>query len=262
MIGVVEVEKKRAVEQHSAQANQFAQRYRDLESNPYGSCFSYSRKRLDVWLARYLPSDGNGRRLLDLGCGTGDHLARYRKQGYDVAGVDGSGEMLRIAQLNNPGVEILASDVEHLPYPDRSFDYVICIEVLRYLPSPEGCVREIARVLRPGGVCLATAAPKWSLNGYWLVNRIAAQIRIGNLVQLRQFFTNSWQLNRSLAEAGFEQISLHGVYFGPVNWWERLAPWALPQLLRSWEPVDRAIADLSGLREFSNMFLVHATRNE
>jgi len=168
--------------------------------------------------------------------------------------------MLEQARVNNPGSEIRQADVESLPFNDRSFDFVLCIEVLRYLPDPEPCIREMARVLKPGGVCLATAAPTLSLNGYFLVNRIVNRRKVGNLVQLKQFFTTSRRLRSDFERAGFSQTSISGVYSGPVNWVERIVPRALPTTLRRWESVDKHLADQPFLREFSNMFLAHAIK--
>jgi ubiquinone/menaquinone biosynthesis C-methylase UbiE len=174
--------------------------------------------------------------------------------------VDGSEEMLGHARMNNPGAEILRADVEAIPFPDASFDFVVCIEVLRYLPASAACIQEMARVLKPGGVCLATATPVLNLNGYWLVNRIANAVRVGDLVRLKQFFTTSSKLRREFTDAGFQDSAVHGVYIGPINWIERLLPAALPRVLRAWEKKDAALADRAVLRELSNMFLVHATR--
>jgi ubiquinone/menaquinone biosynthesis C-methylase UbiE len=189
-------------------------------------------------------------------------MASLRARGFEVAGLDGSEEMLQQARANNPGADIRQADVEDIPYADGSFDFVLCIEVLRYLPDSSRCIREIGRVLKPGGVCLATAAPVLNLNGYWLVNRIANMVEVSNLVRLKQFFTSSSKLRREFLEAGFAEPRVHGVYFGPVNWIERLVPSALPSALRAWEPVDAAIADLAFVREFSNMFLVNAVKNK
>jgi SAM-dependent methyltransferase len=253
-------QKQLAIETHSTQADEFAERYRTPAADAYGSCFTYSRKRLDVWLQRYLPERGDGMRFLDVGCGTGDHMARYRARGFEVAGVDGSEKMLEHARANNPGAEIRRADVEAIPFPDCVFDFVLCIEVLRYLPDARNCVKEMARVLKPGGICLVTAAPIFNLNGYWLVNRVANVVRIGDLVRLKQFFTSSSNLRRRFQAAGFERPSIHGVYFGPINWVERLAPRALPSVLKTWEQADGSVADVPLLREFSNMFLVHAVK--
>jgi SAM-dependent methyltransferase len=260
MLMANETQKLRAVGQHSRQAGEFAERYRRLDATPFQSCFAYSRRRLEDWLERLLPKDGAGRRILDVGCGTGHHLTWLRDRGFDVAGVDGSAEMLAHARSANPGVELHQADVEHLPFPDGSFDAVLCVEVLRYLSDPGPCLREAARVLRPGGVLLVTAAPLLSLNGYWLVNRLAAMLPFVRLVQLRQFFTTSARLQRQVRDAGFAGSEVHGVYSGPLNWVERLVPWLLPRFLKEWERLDVALSDSEALREFSNMFLVQATR--
>ena len=255
-----EIQKRFAIDQHSIQAGEFARRYLDLDADVYGSCFTYSRRRLDVLLDRFLPRHGEGLSLLDVGCGTGHHLAGMRERGFEVAGVDGSEEMLEHARLNNPGADIRRADVEAIPFPDASFDFVVCREVLRYLPGSAACIQEMARVLKPGGVCLATATPVLNLNGYWLVNRIANTVRVGDLVRLKQFFTTSSKLRREFAEAGFQNSAVHGVYLGPINWVERLLPAALPRVLKAWEKSDAVLADRPVLRELSNMFLVHATR--
>lgn len=253
-----EAQKRAAIEQHSRQAEEFADRYRGLDAEARPTCFSYSRVRLDAMLDRLMPREGAGLRLLDLGCGTGHHMARFRGRGYDVAGVDGSAEMLDHARALNPGADVRQSDVDQISFEDASFDVIVCVEVLRYLPDITRCVAEMARVLKPGGVCLTTAAPRLSVNGYALVNRIAALAPVGNLVRLRQYFTTSVGLRRTFRRAGFDRTDVHGVYLGPVNWVERLAPRALPAALRAWGPVDARLADLPLVREFSNMFLMHA----
>jgi ubiquinone/menaquinone biosynthesis C-methylase UbiE len=260
MMTTVATQKRQAIDLHSAQADLFAARYDEADAAAYRDCFAYSRHRLQRLLDEYLPVNGGGARLLDVGCGTGHFLAELRRRGYDGAGVDGSAEMLAHARQVNPGAELRQADVEALPFPDASFDFLLCVEVLRYLPDPARCIAEFGRVLRPGGVCLATAAPAFNLNGYWLVNRLAPLVPFARLVRLRQFFSTSGGLRRHFAAAGFPAPVVHGVYFGPINWVERLAPRLLPRFLRGWERLDCALADRDGLREFANMFLVYAVR--
>lgn len=249
-----------AIELHSVQADIFASRYGVFSADAFKDCFVYSRYRLQLLLDRLLPLTGQQARLLDVGCGTGHYVAEYRRRGYDVAGVDGSPEMLDHARRLNPGCDLRLADVDDLPFGDGTFDHVLCIEVLRYLPDPSRCLHEMARVLKPGGTCLVTATPLLNLNGYWLVNRLAGLLPISNLVRLRQFFTTSGRLARQCLAAGFQAPMIHGVYLGPVNWVERLAPRWLPYFLKSWQRWDDALADRPGLRDFSNMFLVHAVR--
>jgi ubiquinone/menaquinone biosynthesis C-methylase UbiE len=253
-------QRDRAIEVHSAQAGEFDAAYRTLQAAPYANCFTYSRRRLDALLERTMPGPESGPKLLDVGCGTGFHLARLRSRGFEVAGIDGSEDMLARARTANPGADLRQGDVSALPFPDASFDVVLCVEVLRYLAQPEACLKEMARVLRPGGVCLVTAAPLLNLNGYWVVNRLATMVPLLGLVRLGQFFTTSGRLRRQLRRAGFDRIAVHGVYFGPINWVERLTPRALPRLLRAWEPVDAAVCDRPLLRDLANMFLVRAIK--
>ena len=250
-----------AIEAHSAVAKQFSQRYSGLEGDPFRNCFLYSRFQLERWLNQYLPIAGNGLRILDAGCGTGHYSSVLQGRGFSVTGIDGSEEMLAIARASNPGVEFRSADLtQRLPLPDAIFDYVVCIEVLRYLPDVAPVLSEFARVLRPGGVCLLTAMPLFNINGYWFVNRAAGLLGTKTISPLRQFFTTSWELGRQFRKAGFTTVSVHGVYTGPVNWVERLLPGRLPGFLRWWAPIDSKLCDFGMLREFSNMFLVRAIR--
>jgi ubiquinone/menaquinone biosynthesis C-methylase UbiE len=249
---------KRAVEVHSEQAGKFAARYG--QDDPYSSVFAYSRKRLDQLLDRYLPPTDQRLQLLDVGCGTGHQLARWRADGYEVAGVDGSDAMLAEARQNNPGVELKLADVQEIPFAGASFDRVTSIEVLRYLPDPTRSIEEMARVLRPGGVCLATAAPLLSVNGYALINRLALALPMANLTRLKQFFTTSRRLRQQFLDAGFSEVTIHGVYLGPLSWIERLGADRLSRFLRRWEPLDERLADRPVLRDLGNMLLVSAVR--
>ena len=256
----VEAGHRQAVDVHSAQAAEFAASYDAFEDDPYETCFTYSRMRLEQALDRYLPAYAPGQRALDVGCGTGHHLRILSGRGFETVGVDGSRAMLEEARQISPSAELKEADVASLPFPDSSYDLALCIEVLRYLPDPERCIAEIARVLRPGGVCLATAAPRFSVNGYALVNRLAVMVPVGDLVRLKQFFTTPAQLKRSFHGAGFSQVDVRGVYTGPINWVEHLSARQLPLFLRRWERVDRQLADRPRLRGASNMLLVKAVR--
>ena len=222
MNDVAENQKQAAVDQHSRQAEEFAERYRDMNAATKPSCFIYSRKRLDGW-----PIGSFLRTARDDACWTsvaalGTTWPRFAR-GFEVAGVDGSPDMLEHARLN-PGVEVHQTDVDHLPFADASLDFIVCVEVLRYVPEWSASLREIAQLLKPGGVALVTAAPLFSVNGYALVNRLALFLPAGRLVRLKQFFTTAAGLRRQFQTAGFGTVNIHGVYSGPINWIERLGP--------------------------------------
>lgn len=255
-----EAQKQLAVDTHSEQSKLFAERYRQIQEDPYRDCFVYSRRRLNLRLDKFLPERGEGLSMLDVGCGTGYHLNRYRERGFDLSGMDGSEEMLRQARLLNPEIDFKLGDVEKLPFPDQGFEFVMCVEVLRYLPDIGPCLREIHRVLKPGGMALITAAPPLQANAYWPVNRLTSLLRVGQLTKLKQFFHSASRLRRECRAAGFNSAEVHGVYGGPMIWLEHLVPTAMPRVLRAWEKVDAATADAKVLRVFANMTLVVAKK--
>jgi SAM-dependent methyltransferase len=100
-----------------------------------------------------------GERVLDVACGTGlvsFAAARAVGQAGGVCGVDLSGQMVdaaraRAAALGLGQAEFLRMDAESLDCADASFDVALCSLGLMYLPEPERALRELARVLRPGG---------------------------------------------------------------------------------------------------------------
>jgi SAM-dependent methyltransferase len=94
---------------------------------------------------------------LDLGCGLGLQTSSLRKRGYEVVGLDPSVGLLAVGQERLGASPVLAGSALELPFADQSLDFVYTIGVLHHLPGrafQEGAVREIARVLKPGGVLL------------------------------------------------------------------------------------------------------------
>lgn len=247
-----------AVRQHSREAESFTAGYGQLAQDPYASCFAYSRRRLDLLLARLLPQTAASPRLLDVGCGTGHHLKALRGRGYDAIGVDGSGAMLAEAMQTAAAAPLAQSDVSTLPFRAETFDLALSVEVLRYLDQPLPMLREIIRVLRPGGRCLVTAVPWLSLNGYPLLNRVLRS-RAG-FSPLRQYFTSVRGLRRQLESAGLREVEVHAVYWGPINWVERLAPARLPRFLRRFEATDERASARGWGRATANMLLAVARK--
>jgi ubiquinone/menaquinone biosynthesis C-methylase UbiE/uncharacterized membrane protein YbhN (UPF0104 family) len=94
---------------------------------------------------------------LDLGCGLGLQTAALRSRGYQVIGLDPSVGLLAVGQRRVGPSLVLAGSALDLPFRDASLDFVYTIGVLHHLPgraAQDQAVREIARVLKPGGVLL------------------------------------------------------------------------------------------------------------
>ena len=92
-----------------------------------------------------------GDRVLDACCGTGDLAIAARARGADVVGLDFSGRMLERARKKEPRIEWLEGDVLALPFDDGSFDAVTVGFGVRNVVDLEAGLRELRRVLRPGG---------------------------------------------------------------------------------------------------------------
>ncbi len=112
----------------------------------------FSGERLAI--ARELrPWAGDGRRFLDLGCGTGEFAGEFPAERY--VGVDPSVGYLRFAGGNRPG-SFVASTGEQLALADASFDAALVCGVLHHLPDTiaRAAMAELARVLKPGATVL------------------------------------------------------------------------------------------------------------
>ena len=96
---------------------------------------------------------GRGDEVLDVATGTGAVAQELiRQKGCDVVGVDQSREMLAVAREQLPAaVRLVEAGAEKLPFEDASFDALTFTYLLRYVEEPEATLRELARVVRPGG---------------------------------------------------------------------------------------------------------------
>jgi SAM-dependent methyltransferase len=99
--------------------------------------------------------NAQGLRVLDVGCGNGYVLSRYARHGAEVAGVDltATARELTARRFEIEGLtcDVRATDGDSLPFGDGHFDIVCSMGVLHHIEDPAPMVREIHRVLRPGG---------------------------------------------------------------------------------------------------------------
>jgi SAM-dependent methyltransferase len=105
-----------------------------------------------------LAGDVAGRRILDVGCGSGPLFAALRDRGAIVTGFDSSAGMLKLARRRlGDDADLLVADLGRpLPFPDGAFDDVVASLVLHYLEDWTAPLAELRRVLKPGGRLIAS----------------------------------------------------------------------------------------------------------
>lgn len=181
--------------------------------------------------ARAAAAAGAGGRALDVACGSGRLSAELRDRGSAVVGLDFSREMLRIAAADVGGVAFVRGDALALPFPDASFDAATIAFGLRNLAHPADGLREMLRVLRPGGraVVLEFVRPAAGLVGrtyrFYLrhvLPRIGGAVS-GDSAAYRYLSSTVDTYHRpeeliALArEAGWADVQLRGLNFGTVG---------------------------------------------
>jgi len=115
----------------------------------------------EAWLEKTLANITPGFRILDAGAGELQykrfcaHLDYYCQ---DFARYDGIGNNsgLQTGKWDQSALDII-SDITDIPEPDASFDAILCVEVLEHLPDPIKALRELTRLLKPGGTLIVTA---------------------------------------------------------------------------------------------------------
>jgi demethylmenaquinone methyltransferase/2-methoxy-6-polyprenyl-1,4-benzoquinol methylase len=159
-----------------------------------------------------------GARVLDACCGTGDLALADARAGGRVTGVDFSGEMLARAERKAPEFDWVQADAAALPFPDASFDAVTVGFGIRNLADLEGGLRELARVLVPGGRlgCLEITRPRGILRPFfrlWFdgLVPVAGKVLPGGaaysyLPASVRRFPGPEDLARAMEEAGFAGI--------------------------------------------------------
>ena len=171
-----------------------------------------------------------GRRLLEVGCGTGNFSLALARRGAQVVGLDRSGPMQARAQAKARGQALawVRGPAAPLPFAAESFDGVICILALDFMAARELALQEMVRVLRPGGFLAVGMLNRFSL---WTAARVVKAWFRPSLWRGVRFITPP-ALRRLLAgppELGNIRTR-QAVYFPP---WAKRASFAGLSLLRA-----------------------------
>ena len=181
-------------------------------SGPIGRLIAETQERqIAMFLAPI-----EGRRILDVGTGTGRAAIALAKRGAIVTGVDASAEMLQVAERRaheaDTAVTFARGDAHHLDFPDRSFDAVVCLRVLMHTPDWRASLGELCRVAQTRVV--------FDYPSLWSAAALQSVIRrvghaIDPAVEAYRVFP-ARAIARVLREAGFEVIGEHRQFVLPI----------------------------------------------
>lgn len=128
-------------------------------------------------------ANARGLRVLEIGCGLGTDGAQFARAGADYTGVDLTEAAIELArkkfELSGLRGEFRVADAENLDFADDSFDLVYSHGVLHHTPDTAGAVREIHRVLKPGGRAIVMLYHRGSYNyrvGIRVLRRTGARL--------------------------------------------------------------------------------------
>jgi ubiquinone/menaquinone biosynthesis C-methylase UbiE len=253
-----------AIDHHHDFAPVFEQYYRDLESSRFSNAFAYGRHKVDVLLERELGTLPRGSRVLDVGCGTGMYLKRFEDMGLEASGVEPAEAMRRAAERSAPHAIVKDGVATSLPFADASFDAVVAIEVLRYLNADDNraSLREMYRVLRPGGRIFVTLVNRWALDGFYVLQRVRRVARGGQDDRRHPHceFTTPAEARRELERTGFTDVHTYGRLLAPVRIAYKLGNRIGQLVARSVEPVDDFVNQLNVAQPFAGHLVAVARR--
>lgn len=159
-----------------------------------------------------------GLRILDVGCGDAALAVALTQRGALVTGVDADPSMLgagRVrAEASGIAPELIQGDTRALPFADGRFDVVLAVTVLCFVDDAAGAMREMARVLRPGGRLAIGELGRWNL---WAAKRRLSGW-LGSRVWQSATFRTAGALKRLLTDAGLAVTAVRGaVYYPPLG---------------------------------------------
>jgi ubiquinone/menaquinone biosynthesis C-methylase UbiE len=194
---------------------------------------------LDIIEEQHLTPDS---RVLDIGCGAGVIAIELARRGFIVNAIDSVAAMIELTQeqaaTNGLEARIFAAvgDAHHLAFEDASFSVVVAMGVTPFLHSPADAMREMSRVLKPGGLLIVNADNRWRLTHLldpivtplfrWLrvaVKRAMQWLKLcspDSQPRLVRMYSTG-EFDRLIANAGLRKLKASMIGFGPFTFMER-----------------------------------------
>ncbi len=157
----------------------------------------------------------DGLEILDIGCGDGVLATELAGRGANVGGLDISPATLlaarRRARASGVELALTAGNAAKLPYPDASFDLVLSVATLCFSETPLPALREMHRVLRPGGRLVLGELARW--NTWAMLRRVKGWF--GSALWRAAIFRSARALAKLVQSAGLREAEIKGAVFYP-----------------------------------------------
>jgi ubiquinone/menaquinone biosynthesis C-methylase UbiE len=216
--------------------------------------FRYGRAQIAVHFERQIAALPLSAKILDVGCGPGRQMTALRSRGFEVSGVEPAENMRKIARSRLPAGTVWDGSALDLPFDNETFDFAYEIEVFRYLAHEDNlqALREVFRVLKPGGTFFGTFANLFAIDGFQVLEGLRS-LRQKWTHQARKWHTEFETPNsveRMLRCVGFSRVETHGAMLASMRITYKLGPLGM-YLARALEPADPILSDAPLLRCFA-----------
>lgn len=188
-----------------------------------------------------LPS---GARVLDLGCGPGIITEQIASFGFRTYAVDFSDELLvrarkRLKCTGHAHTYLVQADAHRLPFKSDVFDAIVCIALISWVTNPAEALREVARILRPGGAVMITVRNRFCIENvfdplFWVwqlvpdaarawvrgfIGRSKGEAQKDRSPDTKQFGIRHF--DKMLRTAGLEKVQWRTIRYGPFRLFRR-----------------------------------------
>jgi ubiquinone/menaquinone biosynthesis C-methylase UbiE len=132
--------KKKTIESYNQNAKELSEKFKELMD---------LKRRYEF--QRYIDLL-KGNKILDLGCGSGDHSLYFKERGLDVTAIDLSEEMIKLCK--EKGIKALVKDIENLDFQNKSFNGVWAVTSLLHIPKSKikNVIEKLSLILKDGGI--------------------------------------------------------------------------------------------------------------
>ena len=152
-------------------------------------------------------------RLLEIGAAAGGFLFLCRNDGWDTYGVELSGPSSQFAR-EKQGLNVTTGIIHDAGYPNDFFDIVVAWQTLEHVPNPREVVKEVWRILRPGGF-FVLSVPRWNGLSIRLLKERYRYVGRDHL-----FYFSPRNMERMLGDVGFSKVSTKTGGFNPIVWYQ------------------------------------------